>query len=73
MIRKALWHAEILCRGHVPFPLRRTMVGGIVACVRPFHEAQLWVQATYVLNHAGKGKSTLTATGHDATRRIKGL
>ena len=28
------------------------MVGGIVACVRPFHEAQLWVQATYVLNHA---------------------
>ena len=64
MIRKALRHAEIVCRGYVHFPRRRTTVGGIVACVSPFHEVQLLVQATYVLHHAGEGKSILT--GADA-------
>jgi len=63
VIRKALRHAEILRHGYIPFPLRRTMVGGIVACVSPFHEVQLLVQATYVLHHAGEGKSILTGAG----------
>ena len=63
MLREALWYAEILCRGHVPFPLRRTMVGHVEAWVSPFCEEYLWMQANNVLNYVENGKSILTTAG----------
>ena len=63
MLRKALWRADILCCGYVPFPLRWAMVVRVEAWVSPFCEEYLWMQATYVLHYVGKGKSILTTAG----------
>ena len=63
MLWKALRRAEILYRGHAPFPLRWTMVGRVEAWVSPFCEEYLWMQANNVLNYVGKGKSILNTAG----------